>query len=96
MLIFIIWSFHIVLSSTSHKSKYIKNRAVSEELKKREEYMMKEVKEGRVKCNQMLNKSFPYNVEKWVKEMDYFMSKPIYNQLMNLKGHEIEDEEYKN
>lgn len=100
MLTFIILSFYLASSMAQRskhiKSKYIKNRKPNKELEEREKYMMKEVVEGKIKCNQMLNTSSPYNVEKWVKEMNCFVSKPIYNQLINLKGYEREDEEHKN
>ncbi len=52
--------------------------------------IMSELINGAIKCHKLPNSSPPYNVGRWIDSMVDFMGKPIFNQLMELKGYDIE------
>ena len=66
-----------------------RKRKASKELLKREKYIMKEATNGRIKCNIIRNSAPPFDNDKWVEEMERFIEKPIFKQVMNLEGHDI-------
>ncbi len=70
---------------------YHKKRVVSKEMLKREEYIMSVLRRGEIKCHKLPNTAPPYDVEKWVNGMEKFMEKPIFKQIMELKGYDINE-----
>lgn len=74
--------------------KYYKKRVASKEMLRREKYIMGVLKRGDIRCHRLPNTSIPYDVEKWVNSMEKFVEKPIFGQIMELKGYDI-DEKHK-
>lgn len=46
------------------------------------------IKNGEIKRRALKNSAPPYDVGNWVDEMESFMKKPVYKELMELKGRE--------
>lgn len=72
------------------KEKYNWVRSASKEIKEDELFIMSELMEGEIKCHKLPNSALPYNVGKWVNNMENFMEKPIFMQLLEMKGHDME------
>lgn len=84
--------------SAKHNSKvykevveqYVRKRPTSKEVEEEEHFIMNELVEGGIKCHKLPNSALPYNVEEWVDNMESFMEKPVFNQLLEMKGYDME------
>jgi hypothetical protein len=50
---------------------------------------MESLKNGEIKCHLLKNTSEEYEVGQWVSDMRYFMKKPIFKQILSMKGHDL-------
>lgn len=57
----------------------------------KDNYIMKELISGKIKCHILLNNSSPYDSKKWLYELKSFMKKPINEQLLSLEGRDIDE-----
>lgn len=76
----------------SDNSDYLKKRLVSEEISKNETFIIKELINGEIKCHTIKNSAQPYNAKEWVIKMEEFTNKTIYAQLLNMEGHNGNEE----
>lgn len=70
--------------------KYARIRPTSKEVQEEEQFIMNELLEGEIKCHKLPNSALPFNVGKWIDNMKKFMEKPIFKQLMEMKGQDME------
>ena len=86
-----VWSAKYNSNTRKEKNeKYARTRATSNEIEEKENFIMSALINGEIKCHKLHNSALPYNVDKWIDNMEKFMEKPVFNQLMKLKGHDIE------
>lgn len=72
------------------KQEYVIERTASQEILKREKDSMNALMNGDIKCHIIKNNAETYDVGNWVHELNSFMKKPIYKELLSLKGHDID------
>ncbi len=74
------------------KNLYIRKMEVDEKWIKKEKNSMKNLKRGNIKCHILKNSAPTYNVGNWVKEMNFFMKKPIFMDLFLIEGNDADEE----
>lgn len=78
--------YNTAYSNIAKNNQYIRKRQVSKDITKKEKKSIDALISGEIRCHILPNKSKPYDVENWVKNMSKFSQQPIYKQLLKLEG----------
>lgn len=74
------------------RSGYVVKRRVSEKVQRMEAESMRALDFGEIKCHLIKNSANPHDVGKWVDGMKEFVKKPIYKELLEMKGNGVDGE----
>lgn len=91
---FSFFRFSFSVPSFRNKETNIMMKSTNKDIANKVNTFMTYLKQGKIKCHILPNKARLYDVGEWINEIEDFIEKPIYEQLMKLEGHDI-DEEYK-
>ena len=85
-----VFSYRYNESVNVRREKLVIRSKSLEKNRNNKDYMISEVVSGEIKCHTLPNSANKYNVRRWVKKMLLFMKQKGFDELMGLRGRDID------